>query len=280
MKKFLERIFLNEHIILILIFLNAVLIFIQDFDNIPIFVTYLDNFFTAVFTIEMMVKVNHYGFRKYWQNGWNKMDFILIMIALVSVLIDLVDIRLNIPLNYVLVLRSLRLLKSFRIFRFMPDINNIIKGLNRAVKASYVITFTFMLLLVIISVLSCSIFKTTAPEYFETPLESLYSIFRLFTAEGWYEISDLIASRSSPAMAIFTKVYFVVLMFIAGILGVSLINSIFVDAMVSSTSDRLEEKVDYLSRQLDVLMAKNKKKRTKSGSAEKESGPGDLFIDE
>ncbi len=258
MKRFLERIFLDEHIILVLIFLNSVLIFIQDFDGIPVFVNYLDNIFTALFTIEMLVKVKHYGFKAYWKNGWNKLDFILISIALFSVVIDAVDIRLNIPLEYVLVLRSLRLFKSFRIFRFMPDINNILKGFKKAVKASYVITFTFLVLLVIISVLSCSIFKTLAPEYFGTPLESLYSVLRLFTAEGWYDISDLIASRSNPAMAIFTKVYFVFLMFFAGILGVSLINSIFVDAMVSSNSDRLEAKVDYLSKQLDILMGKEK----------------------
>ncbi len=257
MKKILEKIFLDEHVILILIFLNCILIFVQDFDNIPAFVPYLDNFFTAVFTIEMVVKVNYYGWKKYWNYGWNKFDFILITVALFSLLIDLIDIQHNIPLGYILVLRALRLFKSFRIFRFMPDINNILKGFNRAVKASYVITFTFMVLLVIISVLSCSIFKTVAPEFFDTPLESVYSIFRLFTSEGWYEISDLIASRSNTAMAVFTKVYFVLLMFFAGILGISLINSIFVDAMVSSNSDRLEEKVDYLSRQLDVLMKRN-----------------------
>jgi len=254
MKKILKKIFLDEHIILILIFINSVLIFIQDFDHIPAFVSYLDNFFTAVFTIEMFVKIEYYGWKNYWKNGWNKLDFIVVAVALLSILIDIVDVKLHIPLSYVLVLRALRLLKSFRIFRFMPDINNLIQGFNRAIKASYVITFTFLVLLVIISVLSCSIFKAVAPEYFGTPLESLYSILRLFTSEGWFEISDLIASRSSEAMAIFTKIYFVLLMFFAGVLGVSLINSIFVNAMVSDSSDRLEEKVDYLSKQLDMFM--------------------------
>ncbi|MCD8165242.1 MAG: ion transporter [Bacteroides sp.] len=270
MKKFLEKIFLNEHIILALIFLNSVLIFIQDFDNIPTFIPYLDNIFTALFTIEMLVKVYHYGFEKYWKNGWNKLDFILITAALFSLLIDLIDRGHNIPLGYILVLRTLRLFKSFRIFRFMPDINKIVKGLRNAVKASYVITFTFIVLLIIISVLSCSIFKTVAPEYFDTPLESLYSIFRLFTAEGWYEIANLIASRSSTGMAIFAKLYFSVLMFIAGILGVSLINSIFVDAMVSSNSDRLEKKIDYLSEQLDILMKRDRDNETSSDTETRE----------
>lgn len=260
MKKILEKIFLNEHTVLILIFLNCILIFVQDFEHIPSFVAYLDNVFTALFTIEMLVKVDYYGWKKYWRNGWNKFDFILITIALLSLLIDMVDIRHNLPLGYILVLRALRLFKSFRIFRFMPDINNILKGFHKAVKASYVITFTFMVLLIIISVLSCSIFKNLAPEYFATPLDSLYSILRLFTSDGWYEISDLIVSRSSTGMAIFTRAYFVLLMFFAGILGVSLINSIFVDAMVSNSSDRVEKKVDYLTKQLDILM--KEKERT------------------
>ncbi|MCD7938496.1 MAG: ion transporter [Tannerellaceae bacterium] len=254
MKDALRKLFLDEHFVLILIFLNSVLIFIQDFDNIPVFVSYLDQLFTALFTIEMVVKIDYYGFPGYWKNNWNKFDFIVVVTALLSLLVDLVDIHHTLPLQYILILRVFRLFKSFRIFRFMPDIDSIIKGLQRAVKASYVITFAFLVLLVILSVLTCSIFKNLAPEYFGTPLESLYSMFRLFSADSWYEVSDLIASRSTPAMAVFTKIYFILLLFFASILGVSLINSIFVDAMVSNSSDRVEEKVNILHDKVDSLL--------------------------
>ncbi|MCD8041744.1 MAG: ion transporter [Tannerellaceae bacterium] len=254
MKKALQKLFLNEHFILVLIFLNSVLIFVQDFDGIPKFVSYLDQFFTALFTVEMIIKIDYCGFRRYWQNNWNKFDFIVVLTALISLLVDLVDIHHILPLQYILILRVLRLFKSFRIFRFMPNIDNIIKGLQRAVKATYLITFTFIVLLVILSVLTCSIFKTLAPEYFATPLESLYSMFRLFSADSWYEVSDLITSRSTPAMAVFTKIYFILLLFFASILGVSLINSIFVDAMVSNSSDRVEEKVNLINEKINTLI--------------------------
>jgi len=250
----LKKLFLDDRFILVLIFINSVLIFIQDFDGAPAFLNYLDNFFTALFTVEMIIKIRYYGFQEYWRNLWNRFDFILIMIALFSLLIDLLDVGHNIPLSYILVLRVLRLFKSFRIFRFLPNINNIVKGLRNAMKASYFITFSFGVLLVILSVLTCSIFKNLAPEYFATPLQSVYGMFRLFSAEEWYGISDLISQRSSPAMAVFTKIYFIVLLFLAGVLGVSLINFIFVDVMVSDSSDRLQEKVDLLTRKIEVLI--------------------------
>ncbi len=209
----LQRLFLDDHFILVLIFLNSVLIFIQDFDDAPVFLSYLDNLFTALFTVEMVIKIRFYGFEGYWKNSWNRFDFILVMIALLSLLVDLVDVGHNIPLNYILVLRVFRLFKSFRIFRFLPNIENLVKGLHKAVKASYFITFSFAVLLVILSVPTCSIFKNLAPEYFATPIRSLYSMFRLFSAEDWYEISDLITQRSSEGMAVFTKIYFIVLLF-------------------------------------------------------------------
>lgn len=39
---------------------------------------------------------------------------------------------------------------------------------------------------------------TTSADFFSTPLNSIYSVFRLFTVEGWYEIPDAIAAANNP----------------------------------------------------------------------------------
>ena len=83
---------------------------------------------------------------------------------------------------------------------------------------------------------------------------SLYSIFRLFSVEGWYEIPDAIASHASPLWGFFARCYFSVLMFLGGIIGMSLINSIFVDAMAEDNNDEVLEKLNQIEKQLKEML--------------------------
>jgi voltage-gated sodium channel len=46
----------------------------------------------------------------------------------------------------------------------------------------------------------------------------------------------------------------VLLLIAGGIIGMSLINSIFVDAMVSDNNDELEKKIDRLEKKIDQLL--------------------------
>lgn len=107
--------------------------------------------------------------------------------------------------------------------------------------------------------ISCSLFKTIAPEFFATPTDAIYSIFRLFTIEGWYEIPDSVAIQLSLAWARVTRVYFCVLLVLGGVIGLSLVNSVFVDAMVSDNNDDIKEKLDQLEFKIDKIL-ENKEK--------------------
>ncbi|MCD7962539.1 MAG: ion transporter [Rikenellaceae bacterium] len=248
----IKKLFLCDNFILPLIIINALVIFVQEFKGVPAWIGYMDNIFTLLFVVELVIKIRSYGFRNYWMNNWNRMDFILVTISLLS-LVQFASGSQMIPLNFLLTLRVFRVFKSFRLIRFVPNVKEIISGVQRAIKASYVVIIAFFILLFIFSILTCSIFKDVAPEYFDTPFNSLYNIFRIFSIEGWYEIPDLIAERSTLWNAFFTKIYFVLLLFGGGILGMSIINSIFVDAMVSDNNDELNEKVEELGRKIDLL---------------------------
>lgn len=49
------------------------------------------------------------------------------------------------------------------------------------------------------------------------------------------------------------RIYFVVILIAGGIIGLSLVNSIFVDAMVSDNNDDLEREVKKLNQKIDIL---------------------------
>lgn len=133
-------------------------------------------------------------------------------------------------------------------------------SIKRALKTSYIIGIGFFILIFIVSLVSCALYKDVAPEYFGNPLQSIYAIFQLFSVEGWYEIPDLIAERSTPLWGSIVKLYFSVLLLIGGIIGLSLVNSIFVDAMVEDNNDELEKEVQLLHDKIDKLLEEIDKK--------------------
>lgn len=54
-------------------------------------------------------------------------------------------------------------------------------------------------------------------------------------------------------MAVFARIYFSILLFLGSIIGMSLVNSIFVDAMATDNNDEVLEKLSQLERKLDNM---------------------------
>lgn len=251
----IKKCFLNDFCILFLIIANALLIFFQEFELKGNMLDYFEPIFTLLFVVEMVIKINEFTFKKYISDGWNKLDFILIIISIPSLAVIFYNDS-SLQLNIFLTLRVFRVFKFFRLIRFFPNVTTLVKSVKRALRASYIIIAAFFLLVFIVSLVTCSLYKNIAPEFFGNPLSSFYSIFRLFSIEGWYEMPDLIASRSTPLIAGISKLYFIILLLCGGIIGLSLVNSIFVDAMISDNNDDLQKEVSKLSEKIEELSNK------------------------
>ena len=251
MKQRVINFFLNDKIILTFIVINFITIFVQESGYRSSMLTYIDCGISLIFLIEMIVKHCVYGIKEYWKDAWNRFDGILVMVTTPSLLN--MSISMNMNLSFLMVLRVLHAFKMFRMIKFFPNIGAITVGLKRAIKDSYSVFFGLFIIMIVFSVFNCIMFGKAAPEYFGNPVESIYSVFRLFTVEGWYEIPDTISTYydSSEAIIILVKTYFSILLVIGGILGMSLVNSIFVDAMVSDNNDDLEADVKRLEEKID-----------------------------
>jgi voltage-gated sodium channel len=64
---------------------------------------------------------------------------------------------------------------------------------------------------------------------------------------------EAIAENGGTTMAVFARIYFSILLFMGGIIGMSLVNSIFVDAMAADNNDEVLEKLSQLERKLDQI---------------------------
>ena len=257
MRRLFERIFLNEKFIFAIILLNAAVIFAEESDVESIALNIIDIVCTFIFIIEMIVKHIHLGFRTYWKSGWNRLDGILVILSLPSVA-SLFFPHTGLDLSILMIFRLLRVLRFFRVMHFFPNFTNIIKNFKLAMKQSYAILLAFLVIIVIFGLINCALFKDVAPEYFSTPLDSIYAVFQLFTVEGWYEIPNTIAEATSTTIGSIVKFYFCLLLILGGIIGMSFINSIFVDAMVSDNNDDVKEKLEALEKKIDKLLEEKK----------------------
>lgn len=259
MKKdnFVFKLFTNDKVILLFILLNTAMIYLQESNITATWITVLDVVCTCVFVLEMVCKHMVLGVKQYWSSGWNRLDGTLVILSLPSLLAIVFPIEMM-SFSFLLALRVLRVFRFFRIFHFFPHFTQIAVGFVRAIRQSYAVFVGLVIIILLFALISCAIYKDVAPEFFATPTDAIYSVFRLFTIEGWYEIPDVIAEAVSPAFARFTRIYFSLLLVLGGIIGVSLVNSIFVDAMVSDNNDELDKKIESLEKKIDLLLVADK----------------------
>lgn len=237
---------------LVLVLINTGIIFVSGFlTNQGETLLIIDTIFTLLFLFEAVVKIRVRGFSEYWSDGWNRFDFIIVLLALPSCINVFGPILPG--TSILLSLRTMRAFKSFRLLKFVPNVENLLNGVKLAFKASYIVAVGMLVLLLVFSIVTTFLFGSSAPQYFGNPALSVYSIFRLFTIEGWYDMPEAIAINSGSAMAVFARIYFSILLFGGGIIGMSLVNSIFVDAMAADNNDEVLEKLSQLERKLDEI---------------------------
>jgi len=256
----LLRFFCSERIVTLAILLNAATItclYFPQFNQDLALVT-LDKAFTIFFTIEAICKIGTLGARHYFGSAFHRFDFFLILAGVPSLLVGVIDLP---DTSFLLLLRVLRLLRLLRFLQFVPHIDRLISGLVRAMKASLLVLIILAFLNFVLAIITCHLFANIAPDEFGDPLLSLFSIFQVFTVEGWNEIPAEITDRmkengqswyffNSYTLIALTRFYFGTIVLLCGIFGLSLANAVFVDEMTMDNTDTIDHKIDDLQTQL------------------------------
>ena len=71
---------------------------------------------------------------------------------------------------------------------------------------------------------------------------------------------EAIAVNGGTVMAVFARIYFSILLFLGGIIGMSLVNSIFVDAMAADNNDEVLDKLTQIEMKLEQMERNSKGK--------------------
>ncbi len=204
----------------------------------------------VLFALEVIAKISLRGWRMYWGQSWNRFDFIITILSLPVIATPFYDARVFVGFP---VLRLARLFRLFRLMRFIPERDRLAAGIVRALKASVGVFFAVGLVNFIFAMGAHILFQDKAPQYFANPAHACYTMFQVFTVEGWYEIPQAIASGSSAGWATLARIYFGAAVLIGGILGLSLGNAVFVDQMVQDNTNLLEHQVQDLAEEIHML---------------------------
>jgi voltage-gated sodium channel len=251
---------IHEKTILWVILLNSFVLFLEAFAAIRSVASGmligLDSLCVLYFIVEAILKMRYQGVKGYFRDPWNVFDFAIVVVSLPSLI-------KGAPALFTL-LRLLRLLRFLRLMRFIPNIDRLMIGGKRALKASVGI---FMLVFCYLFIFGLSAhymfgYQTGEDELgriahlypeFSDPLLSMYTMFKIFTIEGWYEMSDRIAANSLGLKAHLIRLYFICAVSFGGIVVLSLLNAVFVDEMSHDIAARTEEEVEEISEDVEEI---------------------------
>lgn len=221
-------------------------------------IEWVDAVIVILFIVEAIVKIQFYGKKKYFAHGWNRFDFFIVVISLPSLLILILGLDIS-SMGFLPMFRAFRIFRSFRLFRFIKGVDQLLLGISRALKTSIIVLLGFIIYIFVVAVMSYNFFHEVSSLHFGNTAISLYSTFKTFSIEGWFEIPEEIVVGQSPIFTFLTYSYFVFVVITGGMLGLSLVNSIFVDAMVADNNDELIQKVESLEAKINLLLEiKNK----------------------
>lgn len=259
----LRRLFdfmVSERIVMAVILLNTMVMtiggFYEDGSREKQWADVVDYACVVFFIFEASWKIRRLGWKGYRKSGWNRFDF-LVTVLCTPVLLEPFTSGTH-YLSWLPVFRAGRLFRLFRLLRFIPDATGLANGIVRALKASVGVFLALALVNLIFALSANFIFGSVAPERFGDPAKAIYSVFQIFTLEGWNEFPELIEAKIgrgeiAPGWLHVTRLFFMFAVLVGGILGFSMANAVFIDEMTLDNNKVLEEKVDALSADVQEL---------------------------
>ncbi|MDP2123949.1 MAG: ion transporter [Parvibaculum sp.] len=167
---------LFQHFVTAVILVNAVTLGLETSPTAMAaagpFLIALDRIALSIFVVELALKL--FASRaRFFRDGWNIFDFIIVGIALVP------------AAGPFSVLRALRILRVLRLLSVVPSLRKVIASLIGALPGMGSIIAVLFLVFYVGAVLATKLFGQSFPDWFGTIGGSMYSLFQIMTLESW-----------------------------------------------------------------------------------------------
>ncbi|CAF3656370.1 unnamed protein product, partial [Adineta steineri] len=239
--------------VIVLVFLNTACVAIEH-DRQQQFLTeflYIAEFvFLGLFIFEMLFKMYGLGVNQYFASSFNIFDFIVI----VGSIFEVVWTHFNPEESFgVSVLRSLRLLRIFKVTRHWASLRNLVVSLLSSMRSIVSLLFLLFLFILIFALLGMQLFGGEFSFEEETPLQNfnkfataLITVFQILTGEDWNEImyNGIFSQGGANGKGMVYSLYFVILVLFGNYTLLNVFLAIAVDNLANAhelTKDEEEE---------------------------------------
>jgi voltage-gated sodium channel len=227
-----------NRLILAVILFNAVLMGLETSDAVMAraggVIAVLDGLCLAVFVTELAAKLVAHG-RRFFLQGWNVFDLIVVGIALAPATQGLS------------VLRALRVLRVLRVISVSASLRRVVEGFVRALPGMAWVFLLMGIIFYIASVMATQLYGDTVPERFGTLAASALTLFQVMTLEGWAD------GVVRPAMEIhpYAWAFFIPFILVTTFAVVNLLVGLVVNSMQDAAE--AEREADLESFEKEVL---------------------------
>ena len=246
---------------------------------------YLNIIFTCIYILEIAFKSTFLR-SKYFKNGWNIFDILIVIVTVAT----------NLPMLYGL--RSLRFLRILRSIRLISHSHPLQIILHALIKSISKLAWTGVLLLFIYyiySILGVNFFGEQFHDWFGTLGRSAYTLFQIMTLESWS------MGIARPVIAIYPLawIYFVSYVILSSFIIMNVVVGIVVQTISecteqsklaqntasetnSSTDISFKEELQRFEQQLqkiESMISRNQTKGKKIFTAKSELGENRTALD-
>ncbi|KAM7369302.1 hypothetical protein PAMP_013581 [Pampus punctatissimus] len=244
-----------EYAIMILITLNTVVLMMKFYGAPELYesmLKYLNIIFTALFTLECILKIIAFGPLNYLKAAWNVFDFVTVLGSITDILVtEIKDKMIN--LSFLRLFRAARLIK---LLRQGYTIRILLWTFVQSFKALPYVCLLIAMLFFIYAIIGMQVFGNielnedtaiTHHNNFQTFFQALTLLFRSATGEAWHDImlaclsnrpcDKLSGTEGKECGSDFAYFYFVSFIFLCSFLMLNLFVAVIMDNFEYLTRD-------------------------------------------
>lgn len=216
-KSFIESNFFSKFIIYLIV-LNGITMGLETSKTFMIsyetYTTMFNHIVITIFTVEIILRVYIYRL-SFFKDPWSLFDFFVVAISLVP------------TSGGFEILRTLRVLRLFRLVTAIPQMKKVVAALVSVIPGMLSVIALMTLFFYISAIMATQLFKEEFPQWFGTLGESFYTLFQVMTLESW----SMGIVRPLMETYPYAWVFFIPFIFIVTFIMINLVVAIIVDAM-------------------------------------------------
>ncbi|MBF0213193.1 MAG: ion transporter [Magnetococcales bacterium] len=218
---------LFQRFIIGVILFNALILGLMTVQDLPpnlvTLLTDLDDACLVIFCFEITVKLMGQHLR-FFRDGWNVFDFLVVGVALVP------------GSGSLSVLRALRVFRLMRLVNSIPSMRRVMIGMFAAIPGTASVAGVLLVMLYVSAIMAINFFGETDPENFGDLGVTFFTLFQFLTMEGWPDVARPVMEKMP-----YSWMFFIPFILLTTFTTLNLLFGIIVDSMEQAKEEEVRD---------------------------------------